>query len=459
MKKITLNTIALLLVTIGSSLHAAPTLSEVRSGSTVQELPEVGKVQKKSTTPVTKKGVDQYGFDSKAQKEELKNSAPVSSGLSVFLQEIDTAILSLERQMGEVGFLEQEQEVQSLWSKKKRPNLKVGQKGASVTLLKETIEKQYPQLGSLRDSQGQLSAVFDEALKNNVMQLQEQWGIEPDGIVGPLFYWNLLRTSEQKLQDLKEAQQEYTQVMQKYGDQKRLILVNVNAFNLKAIGGRPLEDEEPIEGQAGVLYQDDVVRLESRVVVGQPSRATPLQTISVWGVKVNPDWRPPPGIMSKDVFPAFERSDSATIRRKGLRLYDTEGKRVDPAELMGLSRDEIEQRVSSFVQPAGDDNALGLLKFETNSAQNIYLHDTNDRSIFAKSNRALSSGCVRVQSWAPLAIWIAHWEPQMLADLVNEGKTRTLKVFDPVPVVFLNAKSARVQGSWSFFPPVYSKKS
>jgi murein L,D-transpeptidase YcbB/YkuD len=60
------------------------------------------------------------------------------------------------------------------------------------------------------------------------------------------------------------------------------------------------------------------------------------------------------------------------------------------------------------VQGSGDDNALGVLKFNFNNPYHVYLHDTNQRYLFKNSSRALSHGCVRVQEWEQLALYIAR---------------------------------------------------
>ena len=60
------------------------------------------------------------------------------------------------------------------------------------------------------------------------------------------------------------------------------------------------------------------------------------------------------------------------------------------------------------MQGSGDDNALGVLKFNFNNPYSVYLHDTNQRYLFSNSVRALSHGCVRVQKWRDLAFFIAR---------------------------------------------------
>jgi len=61
-----------------------------------------------------------------------------------------------------------------------------------------------------------------------------------------------------------------------------------------------------------------------------------------------------------------------------------------------------------IIQGSGDDNALGIFKFNFNNPYSVYLHDTNQRYLFQNANRAISHGCVRVQNWQSLAFYIAR---------------------------------------------------
>jgi murein L,D-transpeptidase YcbB/YkuD len=64
------------------------------------------------------------------------------------------------------------------------------------------------------------------------------------------------------------------------------------------------------------------------------------------------------------------------------------------------------------VQGSGDDNALGVLKFNFPNKYAVYLHDTNQRHLFSKTARSLSHGCVRVKEWQPLAWFILQEQNQ-----------------------------------------------
>ena len=62
------------------------------------------------------------------------------------------------------------------------------------------------------------------------------------------------------------------------------------------------------------------------------------------------------------------------------------------------------------VQGSGDENALGILKFNFPNKYAVYLHDTNQRYLFARNIRSLSHGCVRVQEWEKLAYNIVRYD-------------------------------------------------
>jgi murein L,D-transpeptidase YcbB/YkuD len=71
------------------------------------------------------------------------------------------------------------------------------------------------------------------------------------------------------------------------------------------------------------------------------------------------------------------------------------------------------------MQGSGDDNALGIFKFNFNNRYAVYLHDTNQRYLFKNAVRDLSHGCVRVQEWEKLAFYIARNDSMNL----KEGET------------------------------------
>jgi murein L,D-transpeptidase YcbB/YkuD len=165
----------------------------------------------------------------------------------------------------------------------------------------------------------------------------------------------------------------------------RYIWVNLPAFYLQVV-------------------DDDTVALESKVVVGKPKTRTPLLTSTISDMITYPQWTIPNSIIIKEILPALKRNPGY-LAKKGYSLLTWDGEEVDPytVEWSKYSKG-IPYKI---VQGSGDDNALGIMKFNFPNKFSVYLHDTNQRYLFKNENRALSHGCVRVQEWEKLVWYIS----------------------------------------------------
>ena len=153
------------------------------------------------------------------------------------------------------------------------------------------------------------------------------------------------------------------------------------------------------------LYEGDSVVLESKVICGTPATRTPLLYSVISDMVTYPTWTVPSSIIRKQYLPKL-KSNPYYLSRIGLRLVDSKGETVDPGSVdWSKYSKNIPYKV---VQGSGDDNALGILKFNFKNPYSVYLHDTNQRYLFKNSSRALSHGCVRVEQWDKLAFYIAR---------------------------------------------------
>ncbi|MCF2522080.1 L,D-transpeptidase family protein [Bradyrhizobium sp. G127] len=118
----------------------------------------------------------------------------------------------------------------------------------------------------------------------------------------------------------------------------------------------------------------------TRVVVGKPGKhATPELTETMKFITVNPTWNVPPSIIYNEYLPALQQ-DPTVLDRMGLKLARAADGSV---------------RIS---QPPGEANALGRIRFNFPNKFLVYQHDTPDKHLFAKEERAFSHGCMRVQN-------------------------------------------------------------
>jgi len=152
------------------------------------------------------------------------------------------------------------------------------------------------------------------------------------------------------------------------------------------------------------VFDNDTVVLESKVIIGKPATPTPLLSSQISNMVIYPNWTIPESIIKKDILPAL-KVNPGYLASKGFSLVDNKGEAVDP---FTVKWSKYKKGIPwKIVQGSGDDNALGIFKFNFNNPYSVYLHDTNQRYLFANSNRALSHGCVRVQNWEALAFFIA----------------------------------------------------
>lgn len=155
------------------------------------------------------------------------------------------------------------------------------------------------------------------------------------------------------------------------------------------------------------LMNNDTLILKSKVVVGKPVTRTPVLTSAVSEMITYPQWTIPASIIEKEILPGLKK-DTGYLRKKGYSLLNGNNEEIR-ADSINWSK---YKKTIPFkvIQGSGDDNALGILKFNFNNKYAVYLHDTNQRSFFNNDSRALSHGCVRVQEWEKMALYIINNE-------------------------------------------------
>ena len=145
-----------------------------------------------------------------------------------------------------------------------------------------------------------------------------------------------------------------------------------------------------------------------RVIVGKPGRATPMMAGLIRFAVLNPFWHIPRDLVATRVAARVLREGPAAVGRDHLEIVSEWGpaaRRIDAAEVnwqaVAAGRERLRVR-----QLPGPHNMMGSIKFMMPNRLGIYLHDTPDKSLFARADRRLSSGCVRVEDSARMARWL-----------------------------------------------------
>ncbi len=293
------------------------------------------------------------------------------------------------------------------------PTLRPGARSARVPALRERLLVE-PESGL--DEATRASTHYDPALVEAVKGFQVRHGLEADGIIGAQTLLALNTSPAQRVAQIR-------------ANLERLRWV---AADLR--GDRLLVD---IVGYHADLVLDGQPVWASKVIVGKPARKTPSLRDSVVNLVFNPKWVVPPTILREDVIPRAARNPGYLASQR-LRVVDRSGQSVDPSTI-----DWAGARQSGFpymiVQQSGADGSLGRIKFSLSNPYAIYLHDTNARSLFGRAERALSSGCVRVEKPYELARLLLDdpvaWSAEALQAALDSGRTRTIPVGREVTVL------------------------
>jgi murein L,D-transpeptidase YcbB/YkuD len=188
-----------------------------------------------------------------------------------------------------------------------------------------------------------------------------------------------------------------------------------------------------IAGYKVALYRDGKAIWRSRVQVGKPFRSTPVFQSEITYVTFNPTWTVPPTILVQDMLPKI-RSNPGYLAANHIKVLDREGNVLDPA---GVDWDN--PRGLTLRQDAGAENSLGQVVIRFPNDYAIYLHDTPHRELFAKTFRATSSGCIRVENPLQLVELLfndpVRWNAAGIQAQLAKGKTENIKLPVKVPVL------------------------
>jgi len=326
-------------------------------------------------------------------------------------------------------------------------------------LKKEYTYVQYPFQDSLLFIRSLLSRLREENYIDSSVQepdslelsallkkVQTSRGLKVDGKYGPQLIGSLNNNDVEKFYKAAINLDRYR--MQTDTLPEQYLLVNLPAFELS-------------------VFDHDTVKLESRVIVGKPKTPTPLLSSRMGQLIVYPTWTIPASIVADEILPALKRNPGY-LAKKGYNLYDLDGNEVDPYTVnWSRYKKGIPYKI---VQGEGIGNALGIMKFNFPNEHFVYLHDTNQRSLFQNENRALSHGCVRVQNWQGLYHYLLQLDSIGAAEnqesfvrtdsvrsWLKQEKRRVIPLKSKLPIFFRYYTAAGKKGKLEVYNDVYGQ--
>jgi murein L,D-transpeptidase YcbB/YkuD len=208
------------------------------------------------------------------------------------------------------------------------------------------------------------------------------------------------------------------------------------------------------------VVDSDTVVLESRVIVGAPKTRTPLLTSEISNFVTYPQWTVPVSIIMKEMLPAIKKNVDY-LRKQNLMVVDDNDSIRDPSKInwKRLNKHNFPYQLK---QRQGDDNSLGVMKFNFRNKYDVYLHDTNVRWMFDKNFRALSHGCVRVKEWRKLSTFLIRkdtmrYHPDTLKAWIARQEKHTIYGFARVPIFIRYYTVVGRKGKLAFYDDIYGE--
>jgi murein L,D-transpeptidase YcbB/YkuD len=168
----------------------------------------------------------------------------------------------------------------------------------------------------------------------------------------------------------------------------------------------------------------------------------------------------PSSIIFKEMLPKIQKSVDF-LKKENLMVVDKNDNVLDPTKInwAKLNKNHFPYLLK---QGQGDNNSLGVIKFNFRNKYSVYLHDTNVRWMFGKAFRALSHGCVRVQQWEKLSDFLVRndtmrYHPDSLRVWIKRQEKHVVSGFHKVPVFFRYFTCEGKNGHLKFFDDIYDE--
>jgi murein L,D-transpeptidase YcbB/YkuD len=319
------------------------------------------------------------------------------------------------------------------WRRLPQAKLQQGASHPAVVLLRERLRLS----GELKEDGA--SDHFDYELGQAVRRFQTANGLAPTGIVDKNTIAAMNVSAASRLKQLRTNLARLVQVGRTPG---KYVAVNIPAAQIEAV-----ENDAVVSRHAGV--------------VGKIDRATPILKSAIQELNFNAVWHLPPTVIEKDLIPRgremARRGQSVLVKYK-IDAYGANGRKLEPRK---IDWNSPAVRGLTYRQQPGPENPLGFVKMNFPNAHAVYMHDTPSPSLFGRTFRAASSGCVRIAGIDRLAAWVVAdqgWRPEHVRQMKETGERRDLRLKRPITLYFAYITAwATPDGAVHFRRDIYLK--
>jgi murein L,D-transpeptidase YcbB/YkuD len=191
-----------------------------------------------------------------------------------------------------------------------------------------------------------------------------------------------------------------------------------------------------------------------KVIVGKsdPSTQTPMLASTIYYATLNPYWHVSAEMVRSLIARNVLDQGLGYLKSRGYQVMNSSGEILDPASVdwraVAQGRETVQVR-----QLPGPANSMGRIKIGFPNSDDIYLHDTPNKDLFAQDDRTLSHGCIRLQDAERLGRWLLGRDPEA----ASRDPEQNVLLPTPVPI-YLTYLTAHVEnGQLSYVDDIYGR--
>jgi len=298
------------------------------------------------------------------------------------------------------------------------------------------LQKRLVETGNVSDT---IAPMSYPKFRSAIMRLQRKYEFKITGLTTNSLIDKLNNTDIEKFKRIAVTLDRYKQLPDSLPE--TYVWVNLPGFNLRVI-------------------DHDTVVFTSKVIVGGSATRSPQLTSEISNFITMPQWTVPYSIIFKEMLPKI-RVDTTFLAKQNLMVVDDNDSVIDPRTINWYKLNE-KHFPYELKQRQGDDNSLGVIKFNFRNKYSVYLHDTNVRWMFGKSYRAISHGCIRVKEWDKLANYLVRKDSLLIPTdtikaYIARGEKHTFSGFHKLPLYIRYFTCEGKNGKIVFYDDIYDE--
>lgn len=204
------------------------------------------------------------------------------------------------------------------------------------------------------------------------------------------------------------------------------------------------------------MIEDGRIVDSMKVVVGKadPSTQTPMIASTIYYATLNPYWHVSGDMVRSLIARNVLNQGLSYLKVHGYQVFAPggSGEMLDPAKVNWHAVAAGDETVQVRQLP-GPANSMGRIKFPFPNGEDIYLHDTPNKDLFASDDRTLSHGCIRLQDAERLGRWLMGRDPESVSHQPEDN----VLLPSPVPIYVTYLTAQVKDGQLSYVDDIYGR--